>query len=515
MGVSVLDVIRNMRRAAVFAALCLCGPVAAQDVTLRFPDGSFEASGPLLGFDGEAYRIDSRFGVLTIAASAVTCEGACPAQADPPVLRLDGTPIMTEVLVPALVDAFARSLGLRTRPVSVEDGVGLLLTTPDEQTVAQFNIATSSTTTGFERLVASRADIVFADRWMTEEERATFRQRGLGDLSNPLRKRLIARQAMKLFAGKDVPLASVSPRELVKLTSPGLGSEDVGLVVPAVEVEAFADRLRILQRRSAPGDIAEQSFETTETLQGAGEASTSGPGSIVVTAQTPAPEGMRQVPLSHGCDAASAEDASGDAYPLMIHLWAYTAEPRLPELGRTFLAFAAGSEAQRVIDRAGFIDQRPRPIALGAQGERIARAVADLSDELTLPDLQKAIERLKGFDRLSTVFRFSADGTGLTRASASEAQSLASLLDSGRYDGRQLLFLGMTGSVGSAAENQQIGHRDSQMVMDVVRRAMVTRNDRLPMVHIGLGELFPLACDKTAWGQFVNHRVEVWLGPPP
>ncbi|MEL6689834.1 MAG: hypothetical protein AAFP28_05900 [Pseudomonadota bacterium] len=504
-----------MRWAAVFAALCLCGPLAAQDATLRFADGSFEVTGPILGFDGDAYRIETRFGVLTIAAGAVICEGECPTRDDAPLLRLDGSPIMTEVLVPALVDAFARSLGLGSRPVAAEGGVGLQLVTPDDQMVAQFNIVSSSTTTGFQRLAAGGADIVFADRWMNAEERATLRELGLGDLSNPLRKRLIARQAMQLYAAAEAPITSVSPKDLVDMTSRVLGAEGARLVVPAVEAEAFGDRLRVLQLRAAPGGIGAQSVEVAQTLDQALEAAQATEGRILMTAQDAGADGMRRVPLSHGCDSGSADKASGDAYPLMIHLWAYTAEPRLPELGRAFLAFAAGPEAQRVIDRAGFIDQRPRPIPLDAQGERIARAVAKLSEELTLPDLQRAITRLQGYDRLSTVFRFAADGVSLTRGSASEAQSLAALLDSGRYDGRELLFLGMTDSLGNAAENQADGGVQAQTVLDVVRRAMVTRSDRLPMTPIGLGELFPLACDKTAWGQFVNTRVEVWLGPKP
>ena len=69
-------------RAAVLAALCLFQGVltaAAQDITLSAPDGAVEISGTLLGFDGEFYRIDTIYGVLTVDGTGVNCEGpACP-----------------------------------------------------------------------------------------------------------------------------------------------------------------------------------------------------------------------------------------------------------------------------------------------------------------------------------------------------------------------------------------------------------------------------------------------------
>ena len=70
------------QRAASFAALfffCFTLPLQAQDVTLTSPDGSVEISGTLMGFDGEFYRVETRFGELTIDGSGVSCDGpGCP-----------------------------------------------------------------------------------------------------------------------------------------------------------------------------------------------------------------------------------------------------------------------------------------------------------------------------------------------------------------------------------------------------------------------------------------------------
>lgn len=496
--------------AAFCAALCLWSPLAAQDVTLRFADGSLEVSGPLLGFDGQAFRLDTRFGILTIAADAVTCEGDCPSQADPPIVRLEGSPIMAEVLMPALVDAFARSLGIASRPVALETGVGLQLVTPNDEVAAQFNILGSSTTAGFVSLVRNRADIVLADRHIHKDERTALLNVDLGDLRNPMRRRLVARQRMHLYG--DLNTGGQSTPDIVRMVAPG-GAP--GLFVSEPEEEAISDRLQSLSGRMSGSGRPTPPVMTTDTVDAAFERAMSVDSGAVITAQSRAPTGLTKLPLSHGCTAGSADGAGGEAYPLMVHLWLYTAEPRLPELARAFLVFASGPEAQRVVDRAGFVDQRPRPIPLAAQGDRVARAITDLSPELDLNDLQTALQRLQGYDRLSTAFRFMPEGEDLTAASQSEAQSLAALLDSGHYDGRELLFLGMTDGDGAAEENREVAEAQAALAVQSVRQAMVTRRDRVSLQPLGLGELFPLACDDFEWGKFVNRRVEVWVGPQP
>ena len=70
-------------RAAILAALFLWtgqnGPARADDVTLTSRDGAVEIIGTLLGYDGEFYRVESEFGILTVDGSGVLCDGpGCP-----------------------------------------------------------------------------------------------------------------------------------------------------------------------------------------------------------------------------------------------------------------------------------------------------------------------------------------------------------------------------------------------------------------------------------------------------
>ena len=115
----------TLRCAAVCAALFTfftVGRVAAQDVTLTSPDGAVEISGTLLGFDGEYYRVDTKFGELTIDGSGVRCEGpGCPnLSAYVAEVTLSGSSAMAEVLMPALIEGFALRNGYRTNREEME-----------------------------------------------------------------------------------------------------------------------------------------------------------------------------------------------------------------------------------------------------------------------------------------------------------------------------------------------------------------------------------------------------------
>lgn len=497
------------RRAVFMTAFCLLvgltPPAFGQDVTLSFPDGSFQVTGPLLGFDGQSYRVDTRFGVLTIAADTVTCLGACPAPGAAPVIRLAGSPLMAEVLVPALVDAFARSRGLAAVPLDVDGGVGLQLLTAEGSALARFEIRGPGTADGFRALVRNRADIVLADRHPTPEEGAAIRDAGLGDIRNALRRNLIARQDLRVYGSH----SRFALPEFLQLAL-----SDVPVFALSKEAPAIAARLDHLAQvggRSA----GKPSVTSVSSLDAAIGALKQSPSALFITTQSLPLSTVQEASLNSGCKPVALPDGPSAPYPLTLHFWTYTGEPRLPDIARGFLTFAASPEAQRVVDRAGFIDQRPRPIPLEAEGRRLSRAVQSLSAELALSDLQKVLTRLQGFERLPLVLRIGEGSEALSRESESLARGLASHLDTGRYDTRSLLFVGLTGSSGAASRNAETAKRDADIARQAVAAAMSTDTDRIAMESEGLGEVFPLACGPTRWAQSLNRRVEVWLSRAP
>ncbi|MDP3960108.1 MAG: hypothetical protein Q8Q26_08625, partial [Pseudorhodobacter sp.] len=59
--------------AAGFAVLGFCTVASAQDVTLTARDGSLRLDGSLQGFDGEFYRVETVYGLLTVDGEGVIC----------------------------------------------------------------------------------------------------------------------------------------------------------------------------------------------------------------------------------------------------------------------------------------------------------------------------------------------------------------------------------------------------------------------------------------------------------
>ncbi|MEM1236560.1 MAG: hypothetical protein AAGI10_06290 [Pseudomonadota bacterium] len=498
-------------RAALCAAFAVFGlvlPAHAQDVTLTFPDGSLAVSGPLVGFDGTAYRVDTRFGVLTIAADQVECEGDCPDADFAPLIRMAGVPALTEILMPALVDAFALSLGLRTIPEPVEtpDSLRLALIGGEGQVLARYEISTGTSADAFERLSAQKLEIALTDREATGEERNAALAAGIGDLDDPLRRRLVARRVLRIHVPRESPVAEITVGAMQRWLSSGpteglpeaaIAAENLGLLQSALgDLNGFFEGA---DDPSLPVEVVEDREELAELLLG--------PSTAIITHE-PVLTG-RALELSHGCTPGSATNAEGEAHPLKGHLWAYTGAARLPDLGRAFLAFLKTAEAQRVVSRAGFIDGRPRGVTLDDQGRRLAAAVAAVDGSKELTALQETLGRLEGHERLTASLRFSREGGALTPKSRNVAQSLAAALDSGRFDGREVLFVGLTGrSTGSPDDTAQAG-----AALGAVRDMMITRPDRVVMAALDAGSVFPLDCDQGPWSDYVNRRVEIWVGP--
>ena len=98
-------------RVAALLALIWAGHARAQDATLTALDGGLSLSGDLLGFDGEFYRLDTVYGVLTVDAAGVLCEGpACPDLSAPfAAIRITGAEGPARALLPRLIAAFATS----------------------------------------------------------------------------------------------------------------------------------------------------------------------------------------------------------------------------------------------------------------------------------------------------------------------------------------------------------------------------------------------------------------------
>ncbi len=189
------------RCAAICAALSVyVGAALAQDVTLKSQDGAVEIVGTLLGFDGEFYRVQTVYGELTVDGSGVTCDGpGCPNLTSfVAEISISGSESMAEILMPALLEAFALRNGFDiTRQEISENRFELHLAQQDSGELrARFRFHASNADEGFADLLADEADIAMSLREIRDSEAARGFEAGLGDMSDANRSRVLALDGM-------------------------------------------------------------------------------------------------------------------------------------------------------------------------------------------------------------------------------------------------------------------------------------------------------------------------------
>ncbi|WP_305967914.1 MULTISPECIES: phosphate ABC transporter substrate-binding/OmpA family protein [unclassified Mameliella] len=515
----------SISRAAVFAALFLfiqAGCALAQDITLKSRDGSIALSGNLLGFDGEFYRIETRFGELTVDGSGVTCTGVgCPSLTDYVAeVTISGSASVGHGLMPALVEGFAARSGLQAERIGTSSGTVYALRKPGGRVLGRFTFRVTNTDNGFADLLADEADIVMALREIRPEEAARARAAGLGDLTAPNRSRVLALDAAVPIVSPRNPVDRLSIAQLVDVLSgritnwSDLGGPDAPITLHlrgegSGMVQGLQDRLLRPARLELVDGARRHDSNTALVRAVAVDPFGLGLASYAETGVT------RPLVLAGACGftlRAARRSIKTEDYPLTAPMFLYIPARRLPKLARDFLAYSHGSSAQITIRKAGFIDQAPEEVALDLQGNRLANAIAVAEGEEGLAALQDMVATLGPMQRLTTTFRFETGSTKLDAQSRSNVLALARALEAGNHDGRELVFVGFSDGVGPAAANLDIARRRAEAVRTAVEDAAETADlDRVQISARAFGEALPMACDDSAWGRQVNRRVEVWV----
>lgn len=514
-------------RAAIFAALLLFGTVSsamAQDVTLTSRDGAVEITGTLLGFDGEFYRVDTQFGELTVDGSGVLCDGpGCPNLSDfVAEITFSGASTMAEVLLPALIEGFAMRNGYQAlrEPTDNTHFTYLLQDSKYGKAIARFQFRVTNTDEGFADLLANEADIVMALREIRPDERQRARDAGMGDMTGHSRSRVLSLDAMVPVVARKNPVDRVSVAQLAQVFSgqitnwSELGGPDAPITMhmPALGSglsQAAEDTLLYSSDLRPADDIVrhDRSSSVVAAVQkdpfGIGLASFAEAG------------GARVLMLSGQCDFSLVADRRSiktEDYPLTSPMFLYMPARRLPKLARDFLTYTRSPGAQIVIRRAGFVDQTPEQITIGAQGDRFANAIQAAGPEVPLEELQRMINFLKPMSRLTMSFRFETGSSRPDAQSRTNVSLLARAIEAGEYDGRRLVFVGFSDGEGAASGNRRIALARAEAVRNaVLQTAEAAGRGKVDIRTQAFGEALPMACDENEWGRKVNRRVEVWI----
>ena len=496
----------------------------AQDVTLSSRDGTVTIRGTLLSFDGEFYRVETRFGELTVDGSGVTCDGpACPnLQAFVAEFAISGAATTGEVLIPALIEGFGMRNGYAVERLNEgPDLVTFVLTEKTEgREAGRFSVRSSNTDEGFADLLANEADVVMALREIRPAELRLAIEAGMGNLRAAGRNRVLALDALVPIVAPGNPITQLTVPQLSSVYSgeidnwQAFGGPDAPIIPHLLDPgkglgQAVEDKLLLPVGAKLAASAVRHA--TDRDLVAAVLAD---PFAIGLTT---ASETGTAVPLGLSGDCgfalhATRENAKMEDYPLTAPVFLYMPARRMPKIVREFLAYTRTTAAQMVIRRSGFVDQLPEELPIAEQGNRFANAIARAGTEVSLNDLQRMVSTLTPYDRLTISFRFEAGSSLLDAQSRSNVEQLATALESGLYDGRSLMFVGFSDGQGDARINTKIAGDRASAVMRAVRSAAKGADfGRIALATEAFGEAMPMACDDSAWGRQVNRRVEVWV----
>ncbi|MEM9761914.1 MAG: hypothetical protein AAF968_05300 [Pseudomonadota bacterium] len=497
----------GVRNSVALALVAAAMPMApwAQDVVITLDGSNMELRGEILSFDGETLTVASTIGTVSFPLSEITCEGvACPVIAsDAPGeygVVLDPS-LPTDMLVD-LVTSFAASAGLSASPVD-SDGIEVAAAGGDPETFRLFS--TSGTAVG----AAARLSLVA----------------GIGDGDDGAAgAQLIGRGALVILADESLELNAVSLEQLAEIYS--------GQVTD----------WRQLRRRAGPvaahlreGDVAD--FEAVVL---APRGLSLGPDIRIVPNQTDMDALLDQMPgaiamtglasnratrvvgiaescgLSH--EATRFEVASGE-YPLVQHLRAEGTSGGV-DLHPLF-DHALTPEGQQIVTRYGYAGIAAEMAEADRSRDWLGNALkfAELASLTGGEDLSVEVgqlaERLTEATRLSPTFRYVFASQVPDAAAMSDFISLSRALGSGRYDGHEVVFAGFTGD--ATAQAVAITEAAAQRALDRFQAEAPEIAGRAGMsfAAVGFGSLAPRACEDTAFGDYLNARVEVWVRPMP
>lgn len=480
--------------AAILVACAFAGMARAQDVTLTARDGGLALVGTLQGWDGEFYRIDTSYGLLTVDGQGVLCDGpACPDLTAPKAeVRILGEAEAGAALVAPLVAAFAASRGL---DVVADGAVTRLVERGKGQVLAEVSFAPAAPEAALAALAAGRAELVLS-----------------AGTAPDFGARVLALDALMPVVGRDNPVGKIASVDLARVLAgevtnwAQIGGPDMPLVLHGLAAGSIADALagrlgRAVALGETHGDLAELATAVARD-----------PWGIAVTTRKAAGE-AKTITLTDSCGfplvpsplAVKAED-----YPLTLPLNLLTPRRRLPLMAREFLEFLALPEAQAAIARAGYVDRGVERQTLMADGLRLMNAIAGAGEETSLPDLKRLVAAMDGAERVSLTFRFEDGSSTLEAASQENLTDLARMLEAGLFAGETLVLAGFSDGSGAAAANLALSDERAKAVRDAL--ALAAPDVTLPEV-LAFGEAMPMACDETAAGRRLNRRVELWVQP--
>lgn len=529
----------NKAAPAACAAFLMLGWVSAAtaaEVTLRMKGGDFAVTGDLKAFDNVKYTIQSKtLGTMSLDATRFDCEGAgCPKAGGGPAvaaaivpqpaaggsgrIAVVGSNTIGGQLMPALIQAYGQSLGLKTQRVAggtAEEQVFRLVDAKGVE-VGGVNLNRSGSSSAFKALEKRQADIGMSSRPVKQEEVAKLA--ALGDMRSPSNEHVLGLDGLVVMVANENPAVSLSIDQIAQIFSGQITDwSQVGLPAGPIQVHAPTDNNGtfdsfsdlVLKPRNVQLTANAKRFESHAEQSDNVANDKSGIGFASIAYQ----RNNRILNVEASCGLITRPSAfvmKTEEYPLSRRLYLYT--PGLPTnpLAKGLLDFSLSPPAQIVVRQNDFIDQAPEFLDFQAQTTRIAYALNAAGPDFDLNLMKSLIADFKPAQRLTTTFRFETASFTLDTKALADVARLRTLLEQPDMRGKTVMVSGFADGVGRFETNLVLSQRRAAAVLAALQKAG-TRPIQAQLVTKGFSQLAPVACNDTPEARSLNRRVEVWV----
>lgn len=519
--------IKQYATAALLSAALLGAAGASaqtgQVVTLKSFDGFTQLRGELVQFDGSAYTIRTGLGVIQVDALQVTCEGeACPSSLlYGSEFGIHGSNTIGDALMPALIEGYAEQLDADAlRELTNTENERIIRVIHDNgREMAAIDLRAHGSGTSYPSLADGSASIGMSSRRMKDSEAQLLTAAGYGDLRDTPNEHVVALDGLIVFVHPNNPISALSLEQMARIFAGDItnwsevGGPDLPITVYARDPKSGTwDTFEslVLDPFGVPISPAALRFEDSAALSDSVANDRSGIGFAGFAYARAA----KVLAIRQTCGLLSAPTTFAvktEEYPLARRLYLYDVPGEKPAHVRELLQFAVSPEAAPFIQDAGFISLNPEGQSLDSQGQRIVYALTG-EEEFSLPMMREMLTELRSAERLSTTFRFQPGSSRLDAISERGAGTLADAIEAGEFDGKEILLVGFTDSIGQFELNRSLGLRRAQEVVAALTEEVdPAALSRVPVSALGYGELTPVGCNDSFEGRLANRRVEVWV----
>ncbi len=513
--------------AVSFLALGAAGlglSVAADTVRLVSTDGLTDLTGELLEFDGETYALQTSLGVVRIPANEVQCSGTgCPQQNEiASTFRVIGDAGLLRGAMPEILDAYSLEVDTDITRGRAPDGDTIFqFLSYDGSPIVEIGLGETLSGDAVTALAGGQASVAITTRPISDDEAALLTGRDRRALEQLGLERVIGLDGLVAIIGRDVTIEKLSIEDLAGIYSgqitnwSQLGGSDTPISVftrePGSDIRAAFDRLVMQggERQIAANVIS------VDSNQGVASAVATFPNSIGLTSFG-AIDGERMLPITDSCGRVTMPNdftIKSETYPLSSRIYIYEPPGGVPVHARGMIDFMISDLGQQVIAETGFIDLRPSQAEKEIDVAQLALSRQSDVDEDRLLMLERYRLLTNSASRLSTTFRFSISGGDVLDGRAeADLQQLARLIRSGKMDGMELVFVGLSGPREELFRARRDSLSDARQILDRLFQDNPDVEEQLTVGFrvLGYGDALRSAC-LTGEASEADRRVEIWV----